>query len=314
MVAEYLDSAGTFFLTAGSRRRREEEGGPQSSIGFPSLDEYADAAGAETAEETGRQAAEETNSRQSSIDVLSGNPLGQSRPTVLLFDNFDLPVAPGGIQPAFGRTMPEIANRIEDDTIPMGSGQHQNRGDVMNVSAGYGISFQDASVWFGLNITQDNVKEMVPQILRRVQELSEDPTQPANVGARMQHMFESNRAVERIRGRGVEAVAAGGRDGADMFNMAYLTATTQLPARNVAGEIASWTASNSLPTSANGHHRLFGEPEYQRHRLGDSGVYFGGQPDFERYVAGWAAGTSFSNVDYLWQQYDRLRRMKIGSS
>lgn len=355
-------------------------------------------------------------------EVLPYKPIDKARPTLVIFDSFTMPVAsPNGERngslthgqisadaaeqrgfnvirvtsreggPEFGKTMPELADRVESGEIPVG------RGDVLNVSAGWGISFEKASAMLGVNITADNLRDMVPQIRQRMRDLIDSPQLSLADRNWLQAMTASNDAVERIRARGVEVVAAGGNEGPERFNIAMLTATTQLSATNSAGDMAAWSANNSLTTPGQGHYEL----RYQRadmmnpqsiaeqqgrYQLGQQAVYFdaeklGGvhtnrtlfpsrqredylrpvrphaeplpaellqpgdtsdagrlQPTkvaeqvsmvrtrpnhgdnvglpaypYDKYIMGWTRGTSFSNVDYLSANFERLRKLKTSA-
>jgi hypothetical protein len=312
------------------------------------------------------------------LDIWPFKPLDSTRPTLVIFDSFTCPVAApnGDADPAlthgqisadaaeqrgynvvrvssknggpdFGKTMPDLADRIENGEIPVG------RGDVLNVSAGWSVSFEKASRLLGLNISAENVREMVPQIRQRLRELSNDPSLSEKDRNWLKEMTASNDAVERIRGRGVEVVVSAGNEGKEEFNIALLTATTQLAATNAGGEVASWSSNNSLTTLAQRHFEpryravdLIGSPvrpgahPLPRELFQGSGGHEAGTfaaapaPDhlttvrtraangdnvglppylYDKYIVGWTRGTSFSNVDYLSSNFERLRKLKMST-
>lgn len=216
--------------------------------------------------------------RGTHIEVMPFKWLDHSRPTVVVFDKFSFPVfkmlddngivshgrisadaaerngynvirvaelSPGPLL-HLELALPELISFIEDGTIPIG------RGDVVNISAVKSVPFIGAGRLLKLHLTAENVKDMVPQILQRLEELQCDSEQPGAVREFARRQLESNRAVARLCKAQIEVVAAGGNDGPDWFNIALMTATTQLSARDASGEIAAWSANNSLTTPADG--------------------------------------------------------------
>lgn len=220
------------------------------------------------------------------IEVMPYRWLDQSRPTIVVFDKFSFPVfelpADNGIV-SHGRisadaaerngynvirvaelspgpllhlelALPELISFIDDRTVPVG------RGDVVNISAVKSVPFAGAGRLLKLHLTAENVKDMVPQVLERLEQLHQDTKQPRAVREFARRQLASNRAVQRLRAAQVEVVAAGGNDGPDWFNIALMTATTQLSARDASGEIAPWSADNSLTTPADGDFEILMEP------------------------------------------------------
>jgi hypothetical protein len=225
------------------------------------------------------------------IDVLPYLRLDHRYPTAVILDKFSLPIfkradgsfvshgcisadaaessgynvirvsetSPGRIL-HLETALPELMKRIRDRTVPVGLG------DVLNISAVKSIPFSGASRLLDMIITRDNLKDMVPAILLRMHEVACDPAQSPAVCEFFRRQLESNRAVESIKRCQVEVVVAGGNDGPDWFNVALLTATTQLSARGADGKIAPWSADNSLTTPAVGDFEVIVEP---RARLPD---------------------------------------------
>lgn len=222
------------------------------------------------------------------IEVMPYRWLDHSRPTVVVFDKFSYPVfnlPPDQGIVSHGRisadaaerngynvirvaelsagpllhlelALPELIAFIEDGTVPIG------RGDVVNISAVKSVPFTGAGKLLKLQLTPENLKEMVPLILERLAELQCDVKQPRAVREFARRQVESNQAVARLCAaqHQIEVVAAGGNDGPGWFNIALMTATIQLSARDASGEIAPWSANNSLTTPADGDFEILMEP------------------------------------------------------
>lgn len=155
-----------------------------------------------------------------------------------------------GLQLHLDQALPELIAFIDEGIVPIG------RGDVLNISAVKSIPFTTASKLLSMTITAGNLSDLVPVILQRMEEVTLDLKQPAPVKEFFRRQLGSNRAVQQIRNRNVEVIVAGGNDGPDWFNVALLTATTQLSAKDAHGRIASWSANNSLTTPATGEFEI----------------------------------------------------------
>lgn len=219
------------------------------------------------------------------IDVLPYRRLDHLRPTAVILDKFSFSIFTRGegsfvshgcisadaaqqagynvirvseISPGrflhLEHALPELVERIRDYTVPIGEG------DVLNISAVKSVPFDGISNILNLSITRENLREMVPAILSRMQEISGDSNELPAVREFFRRQLVSNLAVESIKRRRVEVIAAGGNDGPDWFNIALLTASTQLSASGADGKIALWSADNSLTTPAIGDFEVYVEP------------------------------------------------------
>ncbi len=212
--------------------------------------------------------------------------------------------------PALDKALPELADKIEKGDLALG------QGDIVNINAESNISYKSAGDLLGLSITADNVKNMVPDMLHRMRELSEDPRQDAATRTWLKQMLAVNDATKRIADKGIEVVASAGSDGPDKFNIAALTATTQLASRTETGELSALSADNSLVSAeqeSQGQRRQESRrPENIPTRSESEADSDPLAPPYmqEQYVMGWTRGTSFANVDYFGKNFERLRLLK----
>lgn len=221
--------------------------------------------------------------------------------------------------PALDKALPELADKIDNGDLALG------QGDIVNINAESNISFKSASELIGFTITADNVKDMVPDMLQRMRELAEDPRQDAATSIWLKQMLAVNDAARRIADKGIEVVASAGTDGPDKFNIAALTATTQLALRTESGVLSTLSAKNSLIAQledggqqgqSESDHGAQLDPKRPSDR--DRDVRWAARDDAllhrsdirEQYVIGWARGTSFANVDYFVKNFERLKLLK----
>ncbi len=291
-------------------------------------------------EETEKQRHHNENTSLAFFDPVT-KELDAKKPTLLVFDNFGgrrqssgLPPAAGEAvsvrgdvsaeeaekqgfnvvrvgstqdTPALDRTLPELADKIETGDLALG------KGDIVNINAESNISYKSAGDLLGLSITADNVKDMVPDMLHRMRELSEDPRQDAATRTWLKQMLAVNDAAKRIAGKGIEVVASAGSDGPDKFNIAALTATTQLDSRTETGELSALSADNSLVSAeqeSQGQRRQESRQENIPTRSESVSDPLARPYMQEQYVMGWTRGTSFANVDYFGKNFERLRLLK----
>lgn len=346
MVGEYLD-----YLAANSNAGPWQNYVPTADLsGSGSFWQFGDVPGVPGAQESGQRhdqkPYDETEKQRQQGEAIAlafydpaSKDLDPSKPTLLVFDNFNgrrqpgMPPAGGEVvsargdvsaeeaekqgfnvvrvgstedNPALDRALPQLADKIDRGDLPLG------KGDIVNINAESNISFTSAGDLLGLTITADNVKDMVPDMLQRMRELSEDPKQDAATRTWLKQMLAVNDAAKRIADKGIEVVASAGSDGPDKFNIAALTATTQLASRTESGDLSQWSADNSLiDLDARSEGRRAARPDaLDGSRTGQDEPLSGRSDMQEQYVMGWTRGTSFANVDYFGKNFERLRQLK----
>ncbi len=180
----------------------------------------------------------------------------------------------------FGKLLTDVSKGIDKGAIPLG------RGDALNISMNnkvFPADFAGASKVFGLNITPENLREQVPAILKKMEELANTPGQP---GA--QEMFKelvaSNKAILDIQKHGIEVVNSAGNFGKNVFDLGFLTAKTHLTGVDESGRYYITSSKNSMSTPSLGNYDLKYEPPNPnaleqtgpagRYKLGNLPVYF----------------------------------------
>lgn len=148
----------------------------------------------------------------------------------------------------FAKAIDDVGKAIDDGKLPLG------KGDVLNISAGNNDpTFAEASKILGFQVTPENLKEMRPKILERLDQLSKDPNQTDKDRERFKRVVDTNAAIDRMQARGIEVMQSAGNEGPGKFSWDFMNAKHQLSAVKPDGTPESFSANHSLstPTQAN---------------------------------------------------------------
>lgn len=135
---------------------------------------------------------------------------------------------------------------IEDGSIKL------QRGDVLNVSLSVETSFADASRMLGMDITAENLREKRDEMIDAMRSRVDDPRVSKEDRAILRHALLINDGVAKLQEKGIEVVTPAGNKGADRFNLGMLLADRQYSALTRDGEVAAYSARNSLTTDGVG--------------------------------------------------------------
>ncbi len=148
----------------------------------------------------------------------------------------------------FAKTIDDVGKAIDDGKLPLG------KGDVLNISAGNNDpTFAEASKTLGFEVNAENLKEMRPKILERLDQLSKDPNQSDKDRERFKRVVDTNAAIDRLQSRGVEVMQSAGNEGPNKFSWDFMNAKHQLSGVKEDGTPEKFSANHSLatPTKAN---------------------------------------------------------------
>ncbi|MBX9569049.1 MAG: hypothetical protein K2X77_09145 [Candidatus Obscuribacterales bacterium] len=148
----------------------------------------------------------------------------------------------------FAKAIDDVGKAIDDGKLPLG------KGDVLNISAGNNDpTFAEASKILGFQVTPENLKEMRPKVLERLDQLSKDPNQTDKDRERFKRVVDTNAAIDRMQARGVEVMQSAGNEGPNKFSWDFMNAKHQLSAAKADGTPEKFSANHSLttPTQAN---------------------------------------------------------------
>lgn len=141
---------------------------------------------------------------------------------------------------SFAPAMNELADKIQAGQIPMG------KGDVLNVSLGENAekggdgkfkpgtgdpTFPELSKKLGFEVNANNLAESKDKIMQRLGEIAKDPSDK-EWQARAQKALDSNKAIERLQGLGLEVVHSASNDGNDRVDINFLKANHELQSVN----------------------------------------------------------------------------------
>ncbi len=136
----------------------------------------------------------------------------------------------------YAPAMNEFADKIESGHIPMG------KGDVLNVSMGDNAekdkkgnfkpgtgdpTFAELSKKMGFELNPNNLAESKDKIMERLGEIAKDPSDK-DWQTRAQNALDTNKAIERLQGLGLEVVHSASNDGNDRVDINFLKANHEL--------------------------------------------------------------------------------------
>lgn len=147
----------------------------------------------------------------------------------------------------FSKDLNAIDKKIDDGELKLG------KGDALNISMGNeDPTFKQASDFVGFPVTRENLAENREKILNRMNEIKEDPSRSEADRATANRVVETNKAIDKLQGKGVEVIHAAGNEGNDKFSWEFMNAKTQLSSNKPDGTADSFSADHSLTTKGNG--------------------------------------------------------------
>jgi hypothetical protein len=129
-------------------------------------------------------------------------------------------------------------------------------GDVVNISLGVDVKFDQVSKMLGIQITPENIREKRDEIFKIARQKLDDKQGTPNERGLMKQMIDCTEQIQKLQERGITVVAAGGNKGPDHLNFALIAANKQYAATTPDGKIAAYSANNSLTESGTGEIHL----------------------------------------------------------
>lgn len=162
----------------------------------------------------------------------------------------------------FSKSLNGIADQIDSGKLKMG------KGDVVNVSMGeVDPSFEQVNRLLRSTpqntITPENVKnpEVQKDILDRLAKSADDPSQPQVLRDWSKILLDTNKAVQRLQGQGVEVLHAAANNGKDSFSLDFLSANKELVSADPkTGKLDNFAAEHGRATPANGVYPIRFQP------------------------------------------------------
>ena len=147
----------------------------------------------------------------------------------------------------YSKAINKIADMAQDGKLALG------KGDVLNISMGnLDPTFEEASKFLGFPVTAQNLASQRENILKRMQEISQDESRSKEDRETAERVVNTNNAIDRLQDKGVEVVHSAGNDGQDRFSWDFMNAKWQLSSNRPSGKPDEFSASHSLTTSADG--------------------------------------------------------------
>lgn len=181
----------------------------------------------------------------------------------------------------FSKDLNAIDKKIDNGELKLG------QGDALNISMGNeDPTFKQASDFVGFPVTRENLAENREKILNRMNEIKDDPSRSESDRTTANRVVETNKAIDKLQGKGVEVIHAAGNEGNDKFSWEFMNAKTQLSSNKPDGTADSFSADHSLTTKGNGvipvHSKmdvdLFSKTPVAKqtgsYEVGDTGVKF----------------------------------------
>ncbi|MFA6556258.1 MAG: hypothetical protein WCT03_07510, partial [Candidatus Obscuribacterales bacterium] len=164
--------------------------------------------------------------------------------------------------PDFSKPLNGIADQIDSGKLKLG------KGDVVNVSmGGVDLPFGQINQLLGSNkdntITPENVKnpETQKDILERLGKVADDPSQPQVVRDWSKIQVDTNKAIQRLQGQGVEVLHSAANEGKDTLSLEFLSANHELAsADSKTGKTDAFAPEHSKTTQANGVYPIRFQP------------------------------------------------------
>jgi len=156
----------------------------------------------------------------------------------------------------FSKPLNDVAKKIDDGLLKLG------KGDVVNISLGNDKdpSFTDFNKFLGLPadklVTADNLADRKLDILRRVKDISNDPSRNADDRAKAKRIVDTNQAIANLEARGIQVLHAAGNDRSDHFSPDFMNAT-ELSSVKPSGTPDDFSASNSITRLNKGANGVF---------------------------------------------------------
>jgi hypothetical protein len=162
----------------------------------------------------------------------------------------------------FSKSLNGIADQIDSGKLKLG------KGDVINVSLGQlDPSFEQINKLLGSDkdntITPENVKNPKTQkdILDRLGKVAADPNQHQVLRDWSKILVETNQAIQRLQGKGIEVLHSAANEGKDTFSLEFLSANHELAsAEPTTGKPDSFAPEHSRTTPANGVYPIRFQP------------------------------------------------------
>ncbi len=162
----------------------------------------------------------------------------------------------------FSKSLNGIADQIDSGKLKLG------KGDVINVSLGQlDPSFEQINKLLGSNkdntITPENVKnpETQKDILDRLGKVADDPNQHQVLRDWSKILVDTNQAIQRLQGKGIEVLHSAANEGKDTFSLEFLSANHELAsAEPKTGKPDSFAPEHSRTTPANGVYPIRFQP------------------------------------------------------
>jgi hypothetical protein len=145
----------------------------------------------------------------------------------------------------------DIDQSLKDVNAGIDSGAVKlGRGDIVNISLGLNKTFTEASTMLGMEITAENLREKRPEILEGIRAKAVDPETPRHERAFLKQVVRITEQIEKLQERGITVTTAEGNRGTDNFNIGLLAADKHYSALTADGQLAQYSAQNSLTTDA----------------------------------------------------------------
>lgn len=152
------------------------------------------------------------------------------------------------------KSMTAIADQVDSGKLKLG------KGDVINVSLGYNDpSFSELNKFLGSDkdntITPENVKnpETQKDILDRLGKVADDPNRSQADRDFSKTMVNTNQAIQRLQGKGIEVLHSAANEGKDTISLEFLSANHELTSTDAkTGKIDAFAPEHAKTTQANG--------------------------------------------------------------
>lgn len=159
------------------------------------------------------------------------------------------------------RGFKDLPGGLEQINTAIDSGQIQlTDKNVVNVSLGVNLSFDEAGKMLGMELTPENLKSKREDIYKAAQDKLDSPDSDASTRGYLKQMLECTEQIHKLQERGIEVVAAGGNDGPDQFNFAMIAADKHYGATTRDGDVAHYSANNSMTEFGRGDVDFFSIP------------------------------------------------------